>query len=60
MNVDNTGLFSGEQPAPITVSNPKRGSGQRKTSSKGRKRSVSAKKSSSGAASGGKTTYDQN
>jgi len=60
MNVDNTGLFLGEQPAPITVSNPKKSSGQRKTSSKGRKRSVSAKKGNIGTGGGGKTTYDQN
>lgn len=25
MNVDNTGMFAGEQPAPITVSNPGKG-----------------------------------
>lgn len=59
MNVDNTGLFAGEQPAPITVNNPSKNGG----GSKNRKRSKSAKRSASGkrmtsAYSGGKQTYD--
>lgn len=64
MNVDNTGMFAGEQPAPITVvgSNPKR-SGRSKSKDQQRKqRSLSAKKITrppSSAANKGKLTYAQ-
>ena len=62
MNVDNTGLFAGEQPDPITVNNRGKG-GKSRSKSKDKKRSLSAKKparpiSSRGGASG-KLTYDQ-
>lgn len=55
MNVDNAGVFAGEQPAPFTVSNLAKG-GRKK--SKERKRSTSAKKVRPASASG-KQTYDQ-
>ena len=58
MNVDNTGLFAGEQPAPITVSNAKAGGKQSRSKSKDRKRSLSAKKVRPQSAAG-KTTFAQ-
>lgn len=68
MNVDNTGLFAGEQPAPITVvcNNPKRGGRSNSKDQQRKQRSLSAKKitrppSSGGAAAAnkGKLTYAQ-
>mmetsp|Transcript_3769 Transcript_3769/g.5041 ORF Transcript_3769/g.5041 Transcript_3769/m.5041 type:complete len:84 (+) Transcript_3769:339-590(+) len=72
MNVDKTGLFAGEQPAPITVNNNNGPSskGKRRSQSRDKKqRSLSAKKQKPAANQGGrrlnsaygpgKTTYDQ-
>lgn len=57
MNVDNTGLFAGEQPAPITVNNNAGGKKGRQASANSRKRSTSAKKRGT---SSSRPTYDRN
>lgn len=58
MNVDNTGLFAGEQPAPISLDFSKGGRGGKGAGRSGsRKRSVSAKKRTTGVSR--KQTYDQ-
>lgn len=58
MNVDNTGLFAGEQPAPISMENSGRGQKSRQSSTGQRKRSASAKKAKTQTA--GKSTYARN
>ena len=55
MNVDDTGLFAGEQPAPITVDR----TGRRRSTSAKKGRSASGKRSLSAKKPSGKATYDQ-
>lgn len=57
MNVDNTGLFAGEQPAPIMMTKPGKIGSKWRSNSKS-KRSVSAKPRKPPSVASGKQTYD--